>query len=241
MKLLVGFFLLFLLPGSAIAFWDGLNLIIREPFLLKFILIGICSGCLIYFILLRKWNYFLTFEHELTHAFMSLLFLRKIQKFIVTKYEGGYIQHSSGAGGEFGDIMIKMAPYYFPTFTIIGLLFQPLIPANYKAIFIIFIGFTLIFHHLSTLKETIENWTSKTFTEAGGRNIVQTDIASTGFVFSFIYILTMTLFFNALVFWFLKYSYGCLLPLMKEVLSETLHIYGLIFSKVSGQISSVSF
>jgi hypothetical protein len=239
MKLLAGLIALFLIPGSAISFWDGILLVAGDSFILKYSLIGIVSGGIIYLLLIRRWNHFLTFEHELTHAFMALLFFRKIHRFIATKNDGGVVYHSSGFGGEFGDIMITMAPYFFLTFTMIALLFQPLIPQKYLSVYIWFIGFTFIFHHLSTIRELKINWNSDTFPEAlSGRTRI-TDIASSGFVFSFIFILSMTLLFNALTFWLLKYSYSGFVPFVKEVFSESLNIYKIIFIKLSSIILSI--
>lgn len=240
MKLFVGLVALFLLPGSAIAFWDGINIIIASHELLKLFLIGVGIGALIYSLLLRKWNYFLTFEHEFTHAFMSLLFFRRIDSFVVTGNEGGYVQHSGGFGGEFGNIMISMAPYFFPTFTIILLLFQPLIPQKFLPEFIAAVGFTFMFHFLSTAREIVNNWSSGTFTRAGGYEIMQTDIARTGFVFSFIFIITMTLFFDALVFWFLKYGYYSFISMSKVVFAGSLFIYKILMVKVQVLVNSLA-
>jgi hypothetical protein len=232
MKLLAGLIALFLLPGSAIALWDGILLVYGDSFILKYSLIGIVSGGIIYFLLIHRWNHFLTFEHEFTRAFMALMFFRKINKFIATKYEGGVVYHSGGFGGEFGDIMITMAPYFFLTFTMIALLFQPLVPPKFSSVYILFIGFTFIFHHLSTIRELRINWNSNTFPEAISGRIRITDIASSGFVFSFIFILAMTLFFNALTFWFLKYSYSGFIPFMKEVFSESLLFFNILLDKI---------
>jgi hypothetical protein len=163
MRVIAALFALFILPGSAMAFWEGLKMINSDSLLLKFLIIGIAIGTIIYIVLLGRWNYFLTFEHEFTHAFMSLLFFRSIERFIVTSREGGYVRYSGGFGGEFGNIMISLAPYYLPTYTIILLLFQPLIPPNFLPVFFAASGFTFVFHFLSTAKELKQNWSSESF------------------------------------------------------------------------------
>lgn len=219
------------------AFWNGLRLITGSQELLILLLIGIGIGALLYFVLIRKWTYFLTFEHELTHAIMSLLFLRKVTRFRVTRYEGGVVYHSGGFGGDFGNIMITLAPYYFPTFTVVALLFQPLIPPKFISIYIVFVGFTLIFHHLSTVLEIRDNWHSHTFAEAGSGKQVNSDIGRSGFLFSFIFILTMTLFFNALILWFVKYSYRGVIPLSKDVFNDSVTVIHTLFFKLISLIS----
>lgn len=232
MKIFLALVALFILPGSAYAFWQGILFIGHDPVLLRFILIGIGSGFLIYYIFLRKWNYFLTFEHELTHAVMSLMFLRRVRRFVVTKNDGGVVYHSGGFGGEFGDIMIKMAPYFFPTFSFIAILFQPLVPNKFFPWFLVFIGFTLMFHHLSTVKETIQNWTSDSFQEAGSGQTRNTDIATMGFVFTFIFIIPMTLFFDSLVLWFVKYGYHGGILLIKAVFHGSTLFFKILILKI---------
>jgi hypothetical protein len=239
MKLVFGLLALFFLPGSISACWDGIQLIINDHDLLKFFLIGIAVGELIYFLFLRRWNYFLTFEHELTHAIMSLLFFRKIEKFIATRNDGGVVYHSGGFGGEFGNTMITLAPYYFITFTFLAVLFMPLVPQKFVSYYICFTGATWIFHHLSTVRELRNNWSSRTFAEAGSGAMRTTDIASSSFLFSFVFILTMTFFFNGLIFWFLKYSYSGIIPFLKFILSDSLSVFNIIITKLTGLIGSI--
>lgn len=234
MYLILGLLALFFLPGSAVAFWQGVKFIAADPVRLKYLLIGTGAGTVIYLLLLRRWQYLLTFEHELTHAIMALMFFRRIEKFVVTRYDGGVVYHSGGFGGEFGNVVIQMAPYFFPTFTIIALLFQPLIPPAFVPWYIGLIGFTIVFHILSTIREIISNWTSDSFTEANSSSTRQTDIASAGFVFSLIFIPATTLFIYGFVFWFLKYSYSCFFPFMKEILGESFQLYNAVFSWLIG-------
>ncbi|HLP71801.1 MAG TPA: M50 family metallopeptidase [Bacteroidales bacterium] len=239
MKLVAALLALFILPGSAIAFWEGLKLLPADPAMIKFLIIGVVTGTGIYFLLLRRWNYFLTFEHEFTHAFMSLLFFRRINRFVVTGNDGGYMQHSGGFGGEFGNIMITMAPYYLPTFTIILLLFQPLIPSKFMPAFIAAAGFTFVFHFFSTSREIKQNWSADVFNPAGNSEFMKTDIARSGFVFSILFILTMTLFFDALVFWILKYSYHGFMPLVRNVIHDSLFFHKSLFAWIFQLIDSL--
>lgn len=237
MRLFLGLASLFFLPGSAIAFYNGISMIGKSPDNLRLFVTGLAAGGLIYFLILRKWNHFLTFEHELTHAVMSWMFLRRVTRFIATKHNGGVVYHSGGFGGEFGNVMITLAPYYFPTFTIILLLFQPLIPLRFHAVYIIMVAATLIYHHLSTWRELRINWHSDTFTEAGTGNPTSSDIARSGFTFSFIFVLTLTLFFNAMVFWLTKYSYSGFIALVKDVFNDSFSIFYFLITKIVSWIT----
>ena len=84
MRFLLGFFALFIIPGSAVACWDGLLFIARDPQLWIPLISGFGGGILLYILVIRKLPAISTFEHELTHALVALLFFRRINKFKVT-------------------------------------------------------------------------------------------------------------------------------------------------------------
>ena len=110
---------------------------------------GIYLG--LFFIWLRKHGGFWeTFEHELTHALFALLFFQRIEGFKATAGGGGQVQHSGRWGGNF---VIALAPYFFPTVTVVplGLLF--LVPPSVQPYVVGAVGFTLMYHILSTLRE----------------------------------------------------------------------------------------
>lgn len=217
MRLFLGLLLLFLLPGSIIGFRDGVVMIANNPDLLYPLLAGAVAGIIIYRLFIRRNYALLTFEHELTHAVMGLLFFRKITEFISTRSRGGYVRHTSGFGGEFGDTMISMAPYFFPTFTVLTALLRPVIPAAGFPWFDGLIGFTIAFHFLSTFSEIRQNWSSKQFTLAGTNVLTQTDLARTGFLLAFLFIVTLTLFFHGMVFGMLSEGYSGFVPFVSNV------------------------
>jgi hypothetical protein len=154
MKFLLGLVALFIIPGSVSASWEALLLIANDNELWIPLAFGLAAGIPLYFTLIKKLPAISTFEHELTHALVALLFFRRIHKFIVTNRRGGQVQYSGTFGGEFGDLLIGLAPYFLPTFTLIAVLVRPFLPAGWFPWYDGFIGATLAFHVFSTLEET---------------------------------------------------------------------------------------
>lgn len=225
MKLLLSLITLFLLPGSLFSCWHGiLGLVEGFPYT-WWIAGGIGAGVLAWFIALRYWEWFLVFEHELTHALVALLFFRKIKKFVVTRREGGVVYHTTGFGGAFGDSMISLAPYFLPTFTLLATLFLPLVQEPARRWYFAGIGFTLIFHIFSAFDELPRNWTRRSFREAGSGREAKSDIAKSGYLFSFIFILCMALFIHGLIFWLMRGSYAATVPFLKETFLKSKEIY----------------
>lgn len=191
---------LFLIPGSAVFAWNGILLISSSDALWMPLAIGILGGFFLTLLIIRYAHIICVFDHELAHALMALLFFRRIRRFIVTAHNGGYVLYSGGFGGEFGNKMITIAPYFLPTFTIIAVLFIPLVPQQYKTYYYIFIGFTVIYHLLSTISEIRRNWTSSSFTDVQGERAI-TDILRFGFVPAFFSIIGLTLFIFGVIFY----------------------------------------
>ncbi len=240
MKLIVSLIALFLLPGSLFTCWDGILALVQGFGYTWWIAGGMGAGALIWFIALRYWDWFLVFEHELTHALVALLFFRKIKKFVVTRRDGGVVYHTSGFGGAFGDAMISLAPYFLPIFTLISTLFLPLVHEPGRRWYFGLIGFTLIYHTFSTFDEIPRNWTRRSFREAGSGKAAKSDIAKSGYLFSFIFILCMTLFIHALIFWLMRWSYAGFVPFSKETFLRSKEIYIDIFQWVMRLVRPVT-
>ncbi len=96
-------------------------------------------------------NWFLTIEHELTHTIFALLTFHKIVDFKASDSWGGYMQFS-GAGR--GNWLITIAPYFFPTFSMIVILFIYLSQPKYHYILVGILGYSIIYHIHSTWNET---------------------------------------------------------------------------------------
>ena len=97
----------------------------------------------------RPWHYLATLEHEFTHALIGLLFLKIPVSLRATAYEGGAVVFRNGA-----NVWIRLAPYYFPTLSLLVLLVNYLFFQNTAAAFYVALGVTVAFHLLTTWQET---------------------------------------------------------------------------------------
>jgi len=61
------------------------------------------------------------------------------------------VEYSGGFGGKFGNLLITMAPYFLPTFSIMAVLFIPLVRPQNIFYYLVFIGFTLVFHIMNSV------------------------------------------------------------------------------------------
>jgi hypothetical protein len=232
MRFLLGLIALFIIPGSALAFWDALLGIARDKDLWIPLVCGLAAGIPVYFIVIKKIPYISTFEHELTHALVALLFFRRIHKFIVTSRRGGQVQYSGNFGGEFGTLLIGLAPYYLPTFTLIAVLVRPAIPAEWFPWFDVFIGATLAFHFCSTPEETKQAWTKRTFTGAGDNQKTKSDIGKVGYIFAFLVIAGFGIFLMGLVLQLIGSGYEGTWPFLKQVGKTSFSTYAMLIKEV---------
>ena len=208
MKILLSIISLILLKGIFIGFYIGAVSLFRNSEILYAFLIGLGISSVTHYFLVRKFPIISTFEHELTHAIVALLFLRKVSNFIVTNGKGGSVSHSGNFGGKFGSLNITLAPYFLPTFTLIFILVRPLIPIEYIKWYDILIGFSFGYHLFSTIAEIKINWTKVSFTSAKSTDLTKSDIAKSGYIFSFIYILTLTTLIHGIIIWIWNNNYA---------------------------------
>ncbi len=201
MKIVLSIISLVLLKGIFVGFYIGATSLFGNSEILYNLLIGIAISGFTHYFFVRKFPIISTFEHELTHAIVALLFLRKVSNFIVTNGEGGSVSHSGNFGGKFGNLNITLAPYFLPTFTLILILLRPILPTEQITWFDILIGFSFGYHLFSTINEIKINWTKVSFVSAKSSSIAKSDIAKSGYVFSFIYILTLTTLIHGIIIW----------------------------------------
>ena len=97
----------------------------------------------------RPWHYLSTLEHELTHAFIGLLFCKIPVSLRATAYDGGAVVFRNGS-----NVWIRLAPYYFPTLSLLLLLVHYLLWQSVSVVFYILLGATVAFHLLTTWQET---------------------------------------------------------------------------------------
>jgi len=102
---------------------------------------------------IEEGQWFLTFEHELTHTIFALLTFHAITDFRVTKSSGGHMVAERGEG----NWLIAIAPYFFPTFSILILIVIYLSKSSYHPLLIALLGYSIAYHLHSTIIETSLN------------------------------------------------------------------------------------
>lgn len=139
----------------------------------KYLFMGMGIYIFLWFMLFKRkrMNWFFTIEHELTHSLFAILTFHTILDFYATNGRGGFMRYVGGAGG--GNWLITIAPYFFPTFSmiIIGLIYfsQP----KFYPLLVGLLGYSVVYHIHSTYKET---------------EIKQPDIQNVGLPFSFLFL-----------------------------------------------------
>ncbi len=234
-RLIIGLLLFITAPPVVITAYESVKLTINlmPDWLLPF---GI--GTIIGLYLDQKFIRWLpgveVFEHEFTHAVAAKMFFRKIIKFKVTLTNGGSVVHKGKFGGTFGDDFIGFAPYILPTFTVLLVVLRPLLWDIPPFWYDIVVGFTFGFHTWSTIREFMLGMSPERFRSAATGKWVRSDIASRGYIYSFIFLLTFTLAIHTLLlFIMLKGFYGTRLW-WDMLISEFPEFYRNFFQYISG-------
>lgn len=107
-------------------------------------LVGFVSGALFWIVMRQKLGFFGVFEHEFTHLVMGLLMFRKPEAFFATAKRG----HVRVGGKNF---LVDLAPYYFPTFSVILLLVFPLLKESAYLVYFPVLGFITGYHLVSKI------------------------------------------------------------------------------------------
>lgn len=134
-------------------------------------------------------NKFLVWEHELSHAIFAWLTFKKNIRIVVN--EGGHGGHCSYSNGS--NWLITIAPYFFPTLTLIISLIYPLISNDFHFILDFALGFSITYHLKTNISELIHNFSPS---ELYG----STDITKIGRVFALIMIPALNFVIFSLVF-----------------------------------------
>lgn len=139
------------LPASLLLSWNFITAQQYSFHKIPPILIGFSVYAVLWFVIFRrKWagSYLSTLEHEITHALFAIITGHSVKGMQITAHSGGRIEYKGGSG----NWLIIIAPYFFPTVTILLLFIRPFIPQNYWLE--IGIGVSIAFHIGSTFFET---------------------------------------------------------------------------------------
>ncbi|MBK7391677.1 MAG: hypothetical protein IPI64_00065 [Chloracidobacterium sp.] len=129
---------------TAVTPFDHLSL--RSPRFLAFA-VGFAGFALLWVCFKRHLEVFCTFEHELTHLLVGLLFLRIPYSFVVTR-DRGYVEHSGRS-----NFLITLSPYFLPTITYLLIPLAWIIPAKFVLTYAAVLAATVAYHLLSTKRE----------------------------------------------------------------------------------------
>jgi len=166
-KIIILIFSVLLAIGYTLTLFNTIKVIDSTQQSIRFFLIGFGVFVPMWFGWFKHNHFFSTFEHELTHLLVGLLFFKKITRFHATENEGGHIAlHGS-------NFVITLAPYFIPTFALLLLPFYLVINAEFYKYFYALLGFFTSYHVFSTLQEF---------------GFHQSDITKTGKVFSCIFL-----------------------------------------------------
>ena len=108
-----------------------------------------------------------TFEHELTHLLVALLFLN-IPRELVVSSNGGHAVYSGRS-----NFLITLAPYFLPTVSYLLIPIFWFLPEKHNLICLGLLGASVSFHFFSTRGEI---------------HLGQTDLHEAGLLFSFIFL-----------------------------------------------------
>jgi len=227
-RFLFGFVLLFLFPGVVSAFLKFGEAVLRVPQWLVPFLVGSLLGVIFDLSVFRRILVLDTFRHELAHAFAAMMFFRRVNRFVVTRYSGGGISWDGGFGGKLADDIIGLTPYTVPTFYFVSVLMRPLLTTSWFPWFDVWIGFAFGFHLWGGLRDIKWNWSKQPFIGARSGNQTVTDIARRGYVFSFIYIVTVTFMIHGVLLSVMLKGYGGIISWGQQFWSVTQGVVDLI-------------
>jgi hypothetical protein len=192
-RVVIAIILLLLLPGVIAALLRTVDGLVNATFNPWPLAGGLAIGIILDILFFRRLPGFEVFEHELTHALAAILLFRRIDRFVATGRKGGCVIHRNGLGGELGNDFIALAPYTLPTFTLLSVLVRPFLGREWFPYFDVWIGITFGYHLLSNLREVRTAWTRRRFHNPADGRLIPTDIQGRGFVFSSVYITTISL------------------------------------------------
>ena len=156
----------FLLPGLLLSLYEMLQGFAKAPKPLYPFLSGAALYAVLWLIFFRRpmfGAFFSTMEHELTHAIFAWLTLHRVVGFRATWSSGGHIRYIGK-----GNWLIAIAPYFFPTLSVLVLIVLAFLPKGYLYYGSLALGASVAYHACSSWAETHRH---------------QTDLREVGFLF----------------------------------------------------------
>ena len=156
--LLVG--ILFLLSvGYMVSIFELSPQLLDFPPKVKLFGYGGLAFLIFWLIFKKRFMYtFSVFEHELTHMLIARLFFLKTLRFEVSpkKHIKGQVVVGVEGQGFFtriASVFFSLAPYYVPTLMLLVFVVYPFLGPRMYPLFFFFVGFTAIYHLLTTFLE----------------------------------------------------------------------------------------
>jgi hypothetical protein len=138
-------------PALVLALRDLVRRTVQAPRPLYPFLTGVAAYLVGWVLVFRRrafGSFFTTLEHELTHAIFAWATLHRVVAFRATWRSGGHIQFIGR-----GSWLISIAPYFFPTLSVITLLVLSFLPSAYLFWGSAALGATVAYHATSTWLE----------------------------------------------------------------------------------------
>ena len=125
--------------------------ITNDVLALALVLSGAAAYALVWWWQIRRWtvSWLSTFEHEITHGIFAFLTGHRVTGLKVTLRNGGHIMLLGP-----GNWLIDVAPYFFPTATVVLILVMSWVPSFAETTGQLALGLTLGYHLTSTWTET---------------------------------------------------------------------------------------
>jgi hypothetical protein len=140
---------LLLLPGLGYALYVVVRAIAERPSTCMPFLAGAVAYAVVFVLFARRRVGFLTIvEHELTHALFAWATFHKVVDFSAMR-TGGHIRYVGR-----GNWLVAIAPYFFPTFTVLVIVVLTFLPARHLDAGAGVLGAAVAHHVMSTWSET---------------------------------------------------------------------------------------
>jgi hypothetical protein len=176
---------LIFLPGLVYALYVVIRAVVAHPGNSVPFLIGAGAYAVVFLAFTRgRIGFWTIVEHEFTHALFAWATFHRVVGFSAMR-SGGHIRYIGR-----GNWLISIAPYFFPTFTLIVIAVLSFLPARHLAIGAGVLGASVAHHTLSTWLETHRH---------------QTDLRDVGWIWSWLFLPSINAFVLGII---LSYAAG---------------------------------